>query len=346
MNIAFIWSRGGPAAWSDPDLEWGIGGSEAMMILYSRAFAAQGHTVTCFSPGGSGEHHGVTWRDVSVVGREPLSFDAAISVRTPEPLCHVDAPIKALLANDQTCPTLPDAVHAGDCNLIITISEYQTALYRLIYPQIPCELYLTSSAGVDIMPDRVPHKGLNCLYSSTPERGLAHLLRLWPRIHAETGADLYITGGFELYGWDAASCEKHGGYIYRLAERTPHATYLGPLSRKDYLKRLSVTDLFTYPSTYSENCCISALEAQAIGLPIVTSNRAALRERVLDGVSGYLVDGEPGDEAYNEAFVRRCCELLHSPTTRERMGREGQRLALAHRYPLLAKGWLARFACL
>jgi glycosyltransferase involved in cell wall biosynthesis len=41
---------------------------------------------------------------------------------------------------------------------------------------------------------------------------------------------------------------------------------------------------------YDETFCISALEALASGLPVITFNRSALSERVVNNVNGYIVD--------------------------------------------------------
>lgn len=40
---------------------------------------------------------------------------------------------------------------------------------------------------------------------------------------------------------------------------------------------------------YDETFCISALEGQASGLPVITFNRSALSERVLNNLNGYKV---------------------------------------------------------
>ena len=40
---------------------------------------------------------------------------------------------------------------------------------------------------------------------------------------------------------------------------------------------------------YDETFCISALEALASGLPVITFNRTALAERVVNNVNGYIV---------------------------------------------------------
>jgi hypothetical protein len=332
MRIAFIFTKTTPG-WDDRTLATGLGGTEAAMVLYSREFARRGHDVWCFVPQcEDGIYNGVVWRG-SLDRYSQDEWDVAISCRFPDDLGGIRAPVRALFANDQTCPTLPEAVFRGWCNQIITLSKHQTELYQSLYTNVPKELYLTSSAGVDVMPERIPHEGLHCFYSSTPERGLERLLRLWPAITDGIGAELWITSGFQLYGWDQATCDKHSKHIY---DKVGEAHYVGPLKRKDYLDLLSKMDLMTYPSIYAENCCISALEAQATGLPIVTCPMGALGERVIDGVNGYLATSD-------DEFVACTRHLLQNERERQKMGAAGKKMAEGHRYPVLCQQWEERW---
>lgn len=333
MRIGFIFTRT-TAGWDDRTLETGLGGTEAAMVLYAREFARRGHEVWCFVPQAEeGVHHGVHWSG-ALERFQKGPWDAAVSFRWPGDLSGVRAPIRALFANDQSCESLPEAVFRGWCNEVITISAYQTGLYRRLYPSIPPPLYFTTSAGVADMPEPVAHEGLRCIYSSTPERGLERLLRLWPDIHAATGAELAITSGFQLYGWDQATCDRHSAHIYAQAKGSAH--YVGPLTRSAYLELLAGSDVLTYPSVYAENCCIAALEAAAVGLPIVTTPVGALRERVVDGVTGYLVKSDA-------EFVEKSVTLLTCNDLRRTMGQEARNLAAPHHYRNLCPEWEQRW---
>ena len=44
------------------------------------------------------------------------------------------------------------------------------------------------------------------------------------------------------------------------------------------------------PSIWYENCPLSILEAQCIGVPVVTMNNGGMAELIKDGVTGILVD--------------------------------------------------------
>jgi len=63
------------------------------------------------------------------------------------------------------------------------------------------------------------------------------------------------------------------------------------------------------------------MEAQAVGLPVVTTDVGGIREIVEDGVSGFVVP--PGDPAALAAALGR---LLDRPETWRAMGQAGRRL--------------------
>lgn len=64
--------------------------------------------------------------------------------------------------------------------------------------------------------------------------------------------------------------------------------FLGNLSHKEKLERLSMCDIFCMPSLH-EAFGIAILEAMAARKPVVASNVGGIPEVVLDGVTGFLV---------------------------------------------------------
>lgn len=75
-----------------------------------------------------------------------------------------------------------------------------------------------------------------------------------------------------------------------------------------------MADVFAFPSK-REGLGLSALEAMAAGLPIITSNKNGINDYSKDGVTGFV--HEPDDEeGYKEALV----ELYNSPELRKNMG--------------------------
>lgn len=356
MKIAIVWAMGGPKSWNDLNLESGIGGSEGMIILRARALVSLGHEVVCFAPGNSKEsvHHGVLWKSLPswpfptdtsyAFGVE--GFDAIVALRRAGWGYSTTPLVRALWASDQGCYDLEKAVGDGQCNLIFVESECQRELFQRQYPSVPNGLYVMSSAGVafdEYEPDPVKDP-LLCLYSSTPERGLRQLIRQWYAIHNEIpDAQLLITGGFELYGMTPERAAHMSEGLYRIVASLPRARYLGPIPRSELIALQLQASLLLYPSVYDEMCCIAALEMHAAGCAIVTTERAALAERVRDGIDGYLIPGTPGTPAYDEFFLERVIELLRNPERARKFGRAGREEARKYDHKVLAKQWVDIF---
>ena len=88
---------------------------------------------------------------------------------------------------------------------------------------------------------------------------------------------------------------------------------------------LGRTQLLVMPTVYFESFGIAAVEATAMGLPVVASRVGGLAEIVEDGRTGFLV--KPGDAVELAGAVQR---LMDSPDMRARMGQAGRRRAVEH----------------
>lgn len=71
--------------------------------------------------------------------------------------------------------------------------------------------------------------------------------------------------------------------------RTGGAEYLGSVSDSQKLPLLQSARVLLQLSQFQEPCGMSALEAQACGIPVVASNAGALPETVRDGETGFIV---------------------------------------------------------
>jgi len=65
--------------------------------------------------------------------------------------------------------------------------------------------------------------------------------------------------------------------------------FFGVVSRDFLANKYKYSTAMLHPG-YAETFCISALEALASGLPVITFNRTALAERVINNVNGYKVE--------------------------------------------------------
>lgn len=101
------------------------------------------------------------------------------------------------------------------------------------------------------------------------------------------------------------------------------AQLLGPLSADQVRDELQRADVFLHAAT-SEGFCYAVVEAQAMELPVVTSDADGLPENVADGETGFVVPRRDA-RALADALVR----LAKDTELRTRMGRAGRRRALS-----------------
>jgi colanic acid/amylovoran biosynthesis glycosyltransferase len=100
---------------------------------------------------------------------------------------------------------------------------------------------------------------------------------------------------------------------------------LGPRAISEVLKEMEAADIFFLPSVTAmdgdrEGVPVSIMEAQAVGLPVVSTLHTGIPELVADGKSGFLV-AEKDTRAMAESLKR----LIKDPGLRTAMGKEGRK---------------------
>jgi glycosyltransferase involved in cell wall biosynthesis len=126
--------------------------------------------------------------------------------------------------------------------------------------------------------------------------------------------------------------------VERLLAVTPGVVNLGPLGKADYYRHLSQSALMIYPSIFPEISCLAVLEAQALGVPPLTSDAFALAESV--PAPELRVGGRPGSPEYVRAYVERALALLGQPLELARLGREARAAVRArHAWDRVAAEW-------
>ncbi len=101
---------------------------------------------------------------------------------------------------------------------------------------------------------------------------------------------------------------------------------LGFLNHADYLREMRRADVFLHPSIVDDNgvseggAPTTILEAQALGIPIVSTNHCDIPNVTIPDESALLVP-----ERDSKALVDALARLLDDPAKREQMGRAGRR---------------------
>jgi len=119
-------------------------------------------------------------------------------------------------------------------------------------------------------------------------------------------------------------------YIAQLKARLPpelmsKVVFLGKIPRQDLIDYYYDTDLFVFPSLFTEGFGLPPVEAMAGGAPVIGTRSGAIVETVRHNETGLLIE-KNNSKALAEAML----SLLASASTRERMGRAGRQRALEH----------------
>lgn len=151
------------------------------------------------------------------------------------------------------------------------------------------------------------------IYTSSYDRGLEHLLELWPKVReAVPDATLHIFYGFDLfdrfYGNNPASMEWKAKLVEKFA--LPGVTEHGRVPQAELAGEYAKSGIWAYPTHFGEINCISAIKAQAHGCEPVVVNYAALAETVR---FGRKVDGDIYDQETKDEYLTQLIEALETP---------------------------------
>ena len=94
------------------------------------------------------------------------------------------------------------------------------------------------------------------------------------------------------------------------ALRSLKITVHGSYARKSLPRLLSKIDLVAIPSVWDETFCLTAGEAQSMGVPIIASDVGGISERVVEGKTGFLVPA-----ADPEALAQRLLRIAEDGTS-------------------------------
>jgi N-acetyl-alpha-D-glucosaminyl L-malate synthase BshA len=138
------------------------------------------------------------------------------------------------------------------------------------------------------------------------------VIRIFNLVLKKVPSKLVLVGD----GPDRSSCEN----LCRELELGDSVKFLG--KQAELVELLSAADLFLMPSQ-SESFGLSALEAMACEVPVISSSVGGLPELVVHGETGYIA--EIGDV---ERMAKYAIELLSNNTRREMFAKAGRKRAV------------------
>lgn len=297
----------------------GIGGSETAVVEIARRFAADGWRVDVYNDAGphEGIYDEVGYWDSLRWDNQPV--DLLVSWRRPSLDNSGAHRGKLLWCHDLNYgPGAAEGMRAWD--RVMGVSAWHAGMLRRYY-DLPAEAVAFVPNGIDLGRFAQPIKKVpfRAVYASSPDRGLAQLLRMWPSISSsEQSAELHVG-----YGWENVDSAIERGdkqlaafkaEMVRLIERTPGVVWRGRLPQDQLARLYAEAVAWLYPSHFLEVSCISAMEAMAGGAVPVTSAAGALKETV--GPGGLIVPGNVYGRPWGYTYIQIARAVLFETNTR------------------------------
>jgi len=159
-------------------------------------------------------------------------------------------------------------------------SHWNYEKFRYFF-DIPTERSVVIKNGTNNFPQRKIYKKgepIKILHHNTPWRGLNVVLRAMQEIK-NPNITLDVYSSTQVYG-DAFKQHNDDQFkpLYEQAKELPNVNYIGYKPNEYILEHMTDYDLYVYPSIFEETSCVSALEALAAGVHVITNNFGALYE--------------------------------------------------------------------
>ncbi len=309
----------------------GIGGSELAAINMAKRLVSLGNKVRVYSDcgqEGEGIYDGVEYRTYNKF--HDLKCDVLVVSRWAPALGrehNVEARSRYLWVHDVIPYNLTPEL-ALRTDKIFALSEWHKSNIVRTHGFVDPEQVHVTRNGID--PKRfgwefingkwkqaLPHRDSHRLvYSSSPDRGLECLLDVWPQIKENVpDASLDIYYGFDNWERCAQGNPPQQTLIANIkkkiaALKSSDVRLNGRVNQNTLANEFMKSGVWAYPTWFSETSCITAMEAQAAGLRIVTSPIAALNETV--GNRGVMITGDWLSEDYKVAFTAAVIEALNN----------------------------------
>jgi GT2 family glycosyltransferase len=300
----------------------GIGGSETHQIRLAEEFAKLNYRVTSFcDTDKTGSFNGVNYQHFSEFPNyiEQHYIDYFISERTEAPFAlPIRAGKKFVQIHDVFLLSGKQVQYSHKIDKFCVLSNWHLDFVSQ-YHNLPKEKLALTSNGIDLNrfstpQERHPHR---LIYSSSLDRGLDTLLYLFDFIKQQIpDLELHIFYGLDL--WEKLRPDQKEE-IERIKKEMskPGVFYHGRISQQQLAIEMMKSSLWVYPTDFEETYCITALEAQAAGLPVIASNFAGIQTTVND--TGILIgNGSKGQSLTRECrieFVNKTIELLTNKDT-------------------------------
>lgn len=184
---------------------------------------------------------------------------------------------------------------------------------------------------------------MKLIYKSSYDRGLEHLLNMWPEIKKEVPeATLDVYYGWNLFDKGHANnpqMMKWKELMVSLMKQDGIKEH-GRVSKDELDKATAMADIWAYPTHFGETNCITALDSQKLGCVPVTIAYAGLLDTVYSGV---LIEGDIYEPETREKFIKELVALWKDKKRYHEEKVKGIEGASKFAWPRIARLWMDHF---
>ena len=220
-----------------------------------------------------------------------------------------DARLKVLWMHDVHCGPDSHAAMSG-YDVVLCLSDWALQLARRFYPHVDPAKFVRTRNGIDtsLYRGEPRREGFQVVYSSSLDRGLDKLLDYWPAVReSRPEAELHVYYGLDTWekmiatARDAVGAAQVQVFRTRLANMAGQGVvFHGRVGQAELAGAWLRASAWLYPTNFCETSCITAMEAQAAGVPCVCTRLAALPETAR---FAYLVDPPNTRGGYRADFL-------------------------------------------
>lgn len=226
--------------------------------------------------------------DVLIMQRHPAAFHFKYASKINYWWTHD-------LATKRFVQMAADGFH--NINKIFAVSEWHAKQMGKVYGIHAQSLTVLPNA-VDLSlytPLEKNERTKTLLYTSRPERGLANLVApdgIMEQLQKSHPEFTLIVAGYDNTTPNMTQMYQE---LWRRCDELPNVQNVGPLGKKQLADLMCSAYALVYPTTFEETSCITVMEAQAAGLPIIATKVGALPDTLASGgalFSGLNKDGQ------------------------------------------------------
>jgi len=274
-----------------------LGGTESAVIRFARAMARRGHDVTAYTNCAAPiEHEGVRW--VPLSEPPPETCDLYIACQHPRLFGLVPRPKRRVVwvlwqPNEFKHYKRIASMWWYRPTPVFT-SQHQVDIYSPVLPRLTSPIVIHSGLPDDIrgLPPLPAPPPPEAIFASNPQRNLNALIRIWAEriLPRRPDALFHIYGVHDIKPGDDP-WQVWGGSLLPsdISDASRASIRIHPTaSRDELMAAVRRSRAMLYLGHKVEAFCFAVAEAQAMGVPCVVAPVAAVPERVIDGVTGYI----------------------------------------------------------